>query len=85
MAPMDWVGWLADVLPRPVARPFWLIGLDTTLAVRPFAERLADRGVVYYPNPSRQQADWGGTSLLGAGLVTGTEPAGSALGRAAQL
>jgi hypothetical protein len=28
------------------------LGLDTTPAVRPFAETLADRGVVYYPNPA---------------------------------
>ena len=32
--------------------PFWLLGLDTTPAVRPFAETLVDRGVVYYPNPA---------------------------------
>jgi hypothetical protein len=50
--PMDWVGLIADALPRPAERPFWLLGLDTTPAVRPFAERLADRGVVYYPNPT---------------------------------
>jgi hypothetical protein len=50
--PLDWVGLIADALPRPAERPFWLLGLDTTPAVRPFAERLADRGVVYYPNPA---------------------------------
>jgi hypothetical protein len=49
---MDWVGLIADALPRPAERPFWLLGLDTTPAVRPFAETLVDRGVVYYPNPA---------------------------------
>ena len=49
--PMDWVGLIADALPRPAERPFWLLGLDTTPAVRPFAEKLVDHGVVYYPNP----------------------------------
>ena len=38
--PMDWVGLIADALPRPAERPFWLLGLDTTPAVRPFAEKL---------------------------------------------
>jgi len=51
-APLDWVGLIADELPRPAERPFWLLGLDTTPAVRPFAETLVDRGVVYYPNPA---------------------------------
>lgn len=51
-APLDWVGLIADELPRPAERPFWLLGLDTTPAVRPFAETLMDRGVVYYPNPA---------------------------------
>lgn len=46
-APLDWVGLIADELPRPAERPFWLLGLDTTPAVRPFAETLMDRGVVY--------------------------------------
>ena len=50
--PLDWVGLIADDLPRPAERPFWLLGLDTTPAVRPFAETLVDRGVVYYPNPA---------------------------------
>ncbi len=50
--PVDWVGLIAEALPRPAARPFWLLGLDTTPAVRPFAETLMDRGVVYYPNPA---------------------------------
>ena len=51
-APLDWVGLIADDLPRPAERPFWLLGLDTTPAVRPFAETWVDRGVVYYPNPA---------------------------------
>jgi hypothetical protein len=51
-AALDWVGLIADDLPRPAERPFWPLGLDTTPAVRPFAETLVDRGVVYYPNPA---------------------------------
>ena len=51
-APLDWVGLIADELPRPAERPFWLLGLDTTPAVRPFAKTLVDRGVIYYPNPA---------------------------------
>lgn len=50
--PMDWVRLVAEALPPPAERPFWLLGLDTTPAVRPFAETLVDRGVVYYPNPA---------------------------------
>ena len=50
--PMDGVGLIAEALPPPAERPFWLLGLDTTPAVRPFAEKLVDRGVVYYPNPA---------------------------------
>jgi len=50
--PLDWVGLIADDLPRPAERSFWLLGLDTTPAVRPCAETLVDRGVVYYPNPA---------------------------------
>ena len=50
--PLDWVGLVADALSHPAERPFWLLGLDTTPAVRPFAETLVDRGVVYYPNPA---------------------------------
>jgi hypothetical protein len=51
-AALAWVGLLAEALPRPAERPCWLLGLDTTPAVRPVAETLVDRGVGYYPNPA---------------------------------
>jgi hypothetical protein len=43
---------LAEYLPAPQRRPFWLFGIDTTPALRPFAEKLADRSGVYSPNPA---------------------------------
>lgn len=41
---------LAPYLPRPQARPFWLMGVDVTPQPRPFAATLQDRGMVYQPN-----------------------------------
>ncbi|MFB3041555.1 MAG: transposase [Candidatus Poribacteria bacterium] len=35
----------------PTCRNFWLLALDTTPAPRPYAHTLADRSVVYHPNP----------------------------------
>ncbi len=43
---------VAEHLPKPRKRPFWLFGIDTTPGLRPFATKLADRGIVYYPNPA---------------------------------
>lgn len=44
---------VSEQLPVPSpARPFWLLGVDTTPNPRPFAATLADRGVVYQPNPA---------------------------------
>lgn len=41
---------LAAYLPVPERRRFWLFGIDTTAALRPFAQKLADRSVVYRPH-----------------------------------
>jgi DDE superfamily endonuclease len=42
---------LAPDLPRPRQRSFWLLGVDVTPQPRPFAHTLADRALVYQPNP----------------------------------
>jgi hypothetical protein len=42
---------LAPYLPRPQQRSFWLLGSDVTPQPRQFAHTLADRGMVYQPNP----------------------------------
>lgn len=42
---------LAPYLPRPQQRAFLLLGTDVTPQPRQFAHTLADRGVVYQPNP----------------------------------
>jgi hypothetical protein len=42
---------LAPYLPRPQQRPFSLLGTDVTPQPRQFAHTLADRGMVYQPNP----------------------------------
>ena len=44
---------LAPYLPHPKQRPFWLLGVDVTSLPRPYAPTLADRGMVYQPNPVR--------------------------------
>jgi len=31
---------------------FFLFGVDTTPALRPYAKKLEDRGIVHYPNPA---------------------------------
>ena len=41
---------VADSLPQPKQRPFWLLGVDVTPQPRPFAQTLPDRGFVYHPN-----------------------------------
>lgn len=38
-------------VPAPQQRRYWLLGTDVTPVPRPFARTLADRGVVYQPNP----------------------------------
>ena len=38
-------------VPEPQQRRYWLLGTDVTPVPRPFARTLADRGVVYQPNP----------------------------------
>ena len=40
----------APYLPRPKRRPYWLLGSDVTPQPRPFAQTLADRGMVHQPN-----------------------------------
>ena len=42
---------LAPYLPRPKQRSFSLLGVDVTPQPRQFAHTLADRGMVYQPNP----------------------------------
>jgi hypothetical protein len=44
---------LADILPRPQQRPFWLFGIDRTPAPRRFAATLPDRSYVHQPNTLR--------------------------------
>ncbi len=41
---------LAELLPRPQQRKFWLFGIDRTPAPRRFAKTLADRTYVHQPN-----------------------------------
>ena len=48
---IDLMNLILPYLPAPVCRNFWLLGLDTTPAPRPYASTLADRGIVYHPNP----------------------------------
>lgn len=43
-------------LPRPVQRPFWLIGQDATSYSRLYASTLTDRGFVYQPNVVKRNA-----------------------------
>jgi hypothetical protein len=43
---------LLPALPQPTKYPFWLTGIDATPALRPYADKLADRGITYYPNPA---------------------------------
>lgn len=43
---------LKPVLPKPIKRTFWLTGIDATSALRPYANTLLDRGIVYRPNPA---------------------------------
>jgi len=40
---------IAEVVPKPKERPFYLLGLDCTSVERQFAKTLADRGLVYQP------------------------------------
>ena len=40
---------IAEVVPKPEQRPFYLLGLDCTSVERQFAKTLADRGMVYQP------------------------------------
>ncbi|MBF0140248.1 MAG: transposase [Magnetococcales bacterium] len=43
---------LADFLPKPGSRPFYLLATDATPHPRPFARTLEDRHIVYMPNPA---------------------------------
>lgn len=43
---------VAEQLPEPTGRNFYLFGLDTTGQPRPFAKAVADRGIHYHPNPA---------------------------------
>ena len=40
---------IAEVVPKPEQRPFYLLGLDCTSVERQFAKTLEDRGMVYQP------------------------------------
>ena len=40
---------IAEVVPKPEERPFYLLGLDCTSVERQFAKTLAERGMVYQP------------------------------------
>ena len=40
---------LAEYLPRPTQRSFWLLGVDVSSQPRPYAGSLADRSMVYQP------------------------------------
>ena len=40
----------APYVPKPVERPFWLLGADVTPQPRPFSATLPDRGMVHQPN-----------------------------------
>jgi hypothetical protein len=44
---------IVPYIPRPQRRKFWLLGVDVTPWRRQFAQTLADRGYVYYPNAIR--------------------------------
>ncbi|MCP4205987.1 MAG: transposase [Shimia sp.] len=45
------LGIVANYVPSPAARPYWLFGTDVTSVPRQFARTLAERGYVYQPNP----------------------------------
>ena len=54
IAQMDWeqralAQLLAEHLPHPTQRPFWLLGVDVTSQPRRYAHTLADRAMVYEP------------------------------------
>lgn len=40
-----------QTIPQPRARNFYLFGIDTTPAPRPFSHTLEDKTYIYYPNP----------------------------------
>jgi hypothetical protein len=45
------LGIIGPYLLHPIQRKFWLFGLDATSVPRVFADTLADRSFVHYPNP----------------------------------
>lgn len=49
LAPLWLAHRLVPYLPRPQAWPFWLLLVDVTPVPRPYAQTLADRGMVYQP------------------------------------
>lgn len=42
---------IAEIIPTPVQRPFYLFGLDVTPIPRPYAQTLEQRTFIYQPNP----------------------------------
>ena len=48
---IETINLILSYLPAPMGRRFWLFALDTTSTSRPYAHTLADRGIVYQPNP----------------------------------
>jgi len=42
---------IASIVPAPVTRPFWVLGLDVTPIPCPYAQTLAARTFIYQLNP----------------------------------
>ncbi len=42
---------IAEIIPTPERRPFYLLGLDVTPIPRPYAQTLEERTFIYQPNP----------------------------------
>lgn len=42
---------IAEIIPTPFQRPFYLLGLDVTPVPRPYAQTLEERTFIYQPNP----------------------------------
>lgn len=42
---------IAEIIPTPFQRPFYLLGLDVTPIPRPYAQTLEERTFIYQPNP----------------------------------
>src|SRR5574343_1264278 len=49
---VPWCNLLEGLLPEPEQRTFYLLTVDTTPQLRPYARTLPDRGIIYTPNPA---------------------------------